>query len=137
MAKDLFHEHVKEALEKDGWEITHDPYTLKHLEQGMEIDLGAEKIIAAERKNIKIAVEIKSFLSHSRFYDYHEALGQYHTYRRILSKKDIDRNLFLAVPEDAYEDFFTSPFGLEAIREENLDIVVFNPKSKTIVSWII
>jgi hypothetical protein len=24
MAKDLYHDHVKHALEKDGWEITHD-----------------------------------------------------------------------------------------------------------------
>ncbi len=31
MAKDLFHEAVKVALQKDGWEITHDPYKLKSL----------------------------------------------------------------------------------------------------------
>ena len=28
MAKDLYHDHVKHALEKDGREITHDPYEL-------------------------------------------------------------------------------------------------------------
>jgi hypothetical protein len=26
MAKDLFHNKVKIALQKDGWKITHDPY---------------------------------------------------------------------------------------------------------------
>ncbi|MEH2158944.1 element excision factor XisH family protein [Nostoc sp.] len=29
MAKDLYHEQVKRALEKDGWQITHDPYELR------------------------------------------------------------------------------------------------------------
>lgn len=66
MARDVFHDQVKEALTKDGWEITHDPYPLTHLKRKMEIDLGAEKIIAAEKDSVKIAVEIKSFLSHSR-----------------------------------------------------------------------
>ncbi len=27
-AKDLFHDSVRNALEKDGWTITADPYTL-------------------------------------------------------------------------------------------------------------
>ena len=30
MAKDIFHETVKKALEKDGWTITHDPYRLRY-----------------------------------------------------------------------------------------------------------
>ncbi|WP_392535977.1 element excision factor XisH family protein [Nostoc sp. C117] len=25
MAKDLYHEQVKRVVEKDGWQITHDP----------------------------------------------------------------------------------------------------------------
>ncbi|TVL99709.1 MAG: hypothetical protein CV087_16790 [Candidatus Brocadia sp. WS118] len=29
MAHDFFHHIVKAALEKDGWEITHDPYELR------------------------------------------------------------------------------------------------------------
>lgn len=29
MAKDIYHEAVREALIKDGWTITHDPFILK------------------------------------------------------------------------------------------------------------
>jgi hypothetical protein len=29
-AKDIYHDHVKEALEKDGWTITDDPYKLEY-----------------------------------------------------------------------------------------------------------
>ncbi len=30
MAKDLFHDTVKRALQKEGWRITHDPYPLRY-----------------------------------------------------------------------------------------------------------
>lgn len=136
MAKDIFHEQVKDALIKDGWVITHDPYPLNYLKKKMEIDLGAEKVIAAEKENFKIAVEIKSFLSHSRLYDFHTALGQFRTYRRIMRKTDTERILFLAIPEDAYDEFFNTPFGNEAIEEENLRILVFNPSQKKVILWI-
>ena len=38
MAKDFYHTNVKEALEKDGWRITHDPYPVNVEEVGYEID---------------------------------------------------------------------------------------------------
>jgi len=136
MARDIFHYQVVEALEKDQWEITHDPYPLHRLKRKLAIDLGAEKMVAAEKGMLKIAIEIKSFLSHSRIYDYHDALGQYKTYFRILKKIEPERILYLAVPLDAYTDFFDTPFGREAIKEEDLKILVYNPSSKIIVKWI-
>ncbi len=60
-AKDIYHDTVRTVLEKDGWTITHDPYYLKVGGVEFYIDLGAETLIAAQRKNQKIAVEIKSF----------------------------------------------------------------------------
>ncbi len=61
MAKDMFHDAVKRALQKEGWLITHDPYPIKIGSIRLFIDLGAERVIAAEQGNDKIAVEIKSF----------------------------------------------------------------------------
>lgn len=136
MAKDIFHELVKNALIKDGWTITHDPLNLEHLEQKLEIDLGAEIMLAAEKESFKIAVEIKSFLSHSRIYDFHLALGQYRNYYRLLQKLETKRTLFLAVPMDAYTDFFLEAYGQEAIKEESLKIIVFDIDLKTIELWI-
>ena len=65
MAKDVFHYLVKEVLIEDGWTITHDPYSFEKWDSEWEIDLGAEKIIAAKKENRKIAVEVKSFLATS------------------------------------------------------------------------
>ena len=45
MAKDLFHNEVRIALEKDGWQITHDPYRLRYGVADIYIDLAAEEAI--------------------------------------------------------------------------------------------
>jgi hypothetical protein len=74
MAKDLFHDAVRNALIKDGWQITEDPLFLKIGGVELYIDLGAEKLIAAERKNEKIAAEIKSFINPSSLTDFHLAI---------------------------------------------------------------
>ncbi len=105
-AKDLFHEVVKEALIEDGWTITHDPFSLKFGDRRIEIDLGAEKLIAAEKDMVEILVEVKSFVEKSMFYALHKALGQYNNYRRILKMANEDKILFLAVPEFVYRCFW-------------------------------
>lgn len=61
MARDKFHEEVKNALEQEGWVITADPLSFKVGKIQVQIDLGAERLIAAEKGNDKIAVEIKTF----------------------------------------------------------------------------
>jgi hypothetical protein len=55
-AKDIFHQSVCIALEKDGWNITHDPLYLKVNDVEFYIDLGAERLIAAEKAGQKIAI---------------------------------------------------------------------------------
>ena len=62
MARDIFHNIVKEALIKDGWTVTDDPLVLlSKVDGGLETDLGAEKMLIAEKGLTKIAVEVKSF----------------------------------------------------------------------------
>ncbi len=82
-ARDMFHEAVRKALEKEGWQITHDPLLLQTGGVEMYIDLGAENLLAAEREEEKIAVEIKSFVQASALYEFHLALGQYRNYERV------------------------------------------------------
>jgi XisH protein len=97
---------------KDQWNITADPLKLKFADKDeVRIDLGAEKLLAAERGNQKIAVEIKSFLNESALFDYHAALGQFLNYRLVLSTLEPDRTLYLAVPLSAYEEFFQRPLA--------------------------
>ena len=63
--RDEYHEIAKNALINDGWTITADPMDLTIGGVELLADLAAEKILAAEKENDKIAVEIKSFLGQS------------------------------------------------------------------------
>ncbi|MCB0839819.1 MAG: hypothetical protein KDD99_24280 [Bacteroidetes bacterium] len=83
-AKDKIHQAVKEALKKEGWQVTDDPLVIFIKDDNVAIDLGAEKWLFAEKGIKKIAVEVKSFTSPSLFYSFHEALGQYLNYETAL-----------------------------------------------------
>jgi len=106
MAKDKYHTQVREALENDGWTITHDPFLIPYGVSTVEVDLGAEKLIGAEKEGRKIAVEIKSFIEPSKVYAFHQAFGQYMIYQMALDYNAItDRALFLAASLDVYNAF--------------------------------
>jgi len=62
-AKDIFHDAVKRALEKDGWIITHDPLFLSFGGVDMYVDLGAERILAADRGDKKLPSKSKASLA--------------------------------------------------------------------------
>ena len=134
--RDLFHEAVKRGLAKDQWHISSDPLELEWEEVKVKIDLAAERLIAAERGEEKIAVEIKSFVSSSPISDFHTALGQFLNYRIMLEVKEPDRQLYLAVPLETYSTFFQSRFAKKAIDRHSLCLIVYNPLLEEIVQWI-
>ncbi|GIK56940.1 MAG: hypothetical protein BroJett015_26030 [Chloroflexota bacterium] len=48
-ARDIIHQGVKNALLKDGWVITDDPFTIQYEDATLFADLAAERTIAAEK----------------------------------------------------------------------------------------
>jgi hypothetical protein len=74
-AHDVFHDAVKQGLIKEGWTITDDPLLLEFGFLNLYIDLAAEKVLAAEKGNERIAVEIKTFLGPSLVTDFHCRAG--------------------------------------------------------------
>ena len=135
-AKDIFHDTVREALEKDGWKITDDPLYITVGEVDFYIDLGAEQLIGAEKGEKKIAVEIKSFVGPSPVNSFHEAIGKFINYRAALEEEQITRSLFLAVPKIVYDDFFQRPFIQKMLKLEKLKLLIYEPRTKKIASWI-
>ena len=136
MARDIFHDAVRHALIRDGWTITADPYTFESRDIPLQIDLGAERLIAATRASERIAVEVKSFVGSSAISEFHTALGQYLNYRIALSLEDPDRRLFLAVPQDTFQVFFQRPFPIRVINEFRLALIVYDPEEESIEQWI-
>lgn len=136
MARDIYHNNVRDALIKDGWTITHDPFQVQYGDADLSIDLGAEKVIAAEKGELKIAVEVKSFVAKSLIYEFHEVLGQYLNYRRILRlTHQEDRQVILAVPSEAYDRLFRKEFVQITLEEEGVQYFVFDTSKNEILLW--
>jgi hypothetical protein len=136
MAKDIFHEHVRQALQKDGWLITHDPYYLKIDEVTYSIDLGAVQTIGAEREGEKIVVEIKSFLRESMVNEFHSALGQYLDYETNLIFQEPDREVFLAVAVKVFNQMQKTKAIVNSLSRFRFRLIIFDPEQKEIVEWI-
>lgn len=136
MAKDLFHYAVRLALEKEGWVITDDPLRIEAGGAKFEIDLGAERLLAAERGEEKIAVEIKTFLGDSPITDYHAALGQFLNYRLAIELNNINRVLYLAVPVLVYEALFQREFLQISLARYQIQLIVYDPMNEVIFKWI-
>lgn len=100
------------------------------------IDLGAERVIAAEKAETKIAVEVKSFVGRSDIADLEFALGQFVLYQTLLAKIHPERTLYLAVHNIAFESVFRKSLGELLIEENYLRLVVFDPLKEEVLQWI-
>jgi len=134
-AKDIYHDAVKSALIKDGWTITHDPYTMEFGQKDVFVDLGAERTLAAERDGEKIAVEIKSFVGASEVRDLEVALGQYVLYRSLIARFEPDRRLFLAVRDTVFAGILDEPIARPVLKDLGVPLLVFNSERQEIVQW--
>ena len=98
---------VVKALGKDGWNVNKDPLYVRYSPNlpAYEVDLRAEKLIAAEKNNRRIAVEIKEFAG-SLGNQFHTALGQFLNYEA-------------AIAENSYENdrHYTCPFLMRLMKE--------------------
>jgi hypothetical protein len=135
-AKDIYHDSCKQALIKDGWHISHDPYNLKIGRKDLFIDLAGEKLITAEKDTQKIAVEIKSFISPSEIRDLETALSQYVLYQNILSRIDPERTLYLAIRDASFIKLFEQEVGQILLENQVLKLFTFNPDQEVITRWI-
>ena len=134
-AKDVFHDAVRRALEKEQWVITDDPLFLRFGGVDMYIDLAAEQLMSAEKNGEKIAVEIKSFIGVSATTEFSNALGQFLKYQLALEEEQPDRILYLAIPFDAYRSFFTLELPRRLVERYRVNLIVYEPEAEAIFRW--
>lgn len=135
-AKDKYHDAVKNALIKEGWQITYDPYTIKYQEIQLFADLLADKIVEAQKDGQQIIVEIKSFISRSPMRELETALGQYIIYRTLLKRILPQAKIYLAIPQGIYQSFFRQKAIQLILQETKLCLIVINLKNEEISQWI-
>jgi XisH protein len=135
-ARDRYHHWVKETLIQAGWTISHDPLSISIGKINVQIDLGLESLIGAEKGTQKIAVEIKSFIKVSKITDFYAAFGQYLCYKVALAQKQPGRTLYLAVPAPVYSVFFAETLIQEVLQAYPVKLLVYNLSTQEIQSWI-
>lgn len=134
--KDIYYKTVLKALDRDSWKVTDDPFQVYVGKKRLAMDLGAERLISAEKGTRKIVVEIKSFVSRSDVKDLQQALGQYMMYQQVLVEQNIQRELYLAIPRRAYETIFQDELGQILLRKALLRLFVFDEDKEVIVEWV-
>ena len=110
-ALDRDHQIVRRALEKDGWMVIDDPFVLGMGKRSFLMDFGAERLLVADKGMRQIAVEVKTFGGPSPIADLQQAYGQFGVYEEVLSATQPNRELYLAVPEEALNGIFSEEIG--------------------------
>lgn len=134
-ARDTIHNAVRNALVKDGWTITADPYIIQFETIRAQVDLEAEAPLEAENGNRRILVEIKSFLDQSAVHAFGRALGQYEFYRYLKRLTGLPHDLYLAVSEEIYHSVMERDGIREIVELSGLALIVVNIEREEIVQW--
>ena len=144
--RDSIHNIVKQAIVKDGWQITDDPYVISYGERFLFVNLAAIEsstldhitggFIGAEYQNSRIAIEIKEFRGPSAIANLEQAIGQYIVYQLLLKQVDPERQVYLAIPDTTYYDLFSEPIGELVIAEIPLKLVIIDLKKTEVKKWI-
>ena len=66
----------------------------------------------------------------------YEAIGKYIIYRNVLSFLEADRTLYLAIPQNIYNRFFSEKVIQKTIKDEQFKLVIYNHTLETISQWI-
>jgi hypothetical protein len=134
-AIDQCHQQVVHALQRDGWNVLPNPYTLSvEQETLLFIDIRAQRT-SEERKEI-LLIEIKCFPEgRADTHELYVAFGQYLVYRSIARQKTLNAEVYLAVPTFAFDDVI-SRLGLPAVRDNQIRIVVIDIEHEVIRQWL-
>ncbi len=135
-ALDAIHEPVKNALIKDGWSITDDPFSIVFEDLTLFADLGAERPFSAIQGERKLVVEAKGFRAPSPVHDFKLALGQCLLYRALLEVEAPDRELYLAISSETYATFFQRTAIQMVVQRYQVALLVVDVDKEEISQWI-
>ena len=101
----------------------------------MYVDIGAKRLLGAEKGEQQIAVEIKSFVGTSEMADLEKALGQFALYRMVMREIEPERTLYLAVPQKVMVSLFEDDLGQLILQGNLAQVVSFDPIEEVLVQW--
>lgn len=134
--KDLIHEAVKNALIKDGWTITNDPYRIEYEDADVYADLRVERWESDVQIHRVLVIEIKEFSAASPLNRLEEALGQYQVYRSYLRQIAPEEEIFLAVDKASYEKHFSRISFQRIVNDYSIALLIVDIFREEVSQWI-
>ncbi|NJL89464.1 MAG: fdxN element excision controlling factor protein [Coleofasciculaceae cyanobacterium SM2_1_6] len=64
------------------------------------------------------------------------ALGQFISHRAALQQQEADRILYLAIPNDVYDTFFTMRFIQSLVQQNQIYLIVYDIEQEAIAQWL-
>lgn len=64
------------------------------------------------------------------------AIGQYILYHDVLARLDPDRELYLAITEETFEEVFADPLGALLLQNGRMRLLIFDALQEVIRRWI-
>lgn len=135
-AEDKIHSAVRNALIKDGWTITQEPFTIEYESDRFYADICAFREEDADATRRVIVVEVKSFAGASPMREFELALGQYEIYRDLLEMNALDYALYLAIDSDAYRKLSLRPTFRLICTRHCVALLIVEAQTEEIVQWI-
>lgn len=117
-----------------GWTVGTKPVTVRSDARKIFIDAGASRQVNGSIQQIML-IEIKCFPDRdSTTEELYIAIGQYIVYRAVLQDRQIDIPLYLAIPEDVYEEVFDSTIQ-RGMRDNKIKAIIVNLDTEVIAAW--
>ena len=129
-------EAFKNALIKDGWAITDDPFRMVIDDADVYADLRIVKTEGSTSIVRALVIEIKSFKTASPIHSLANAIGQYEMYRIYLKRIAPDDKLYLAIGLTTYEEQFTRQVFEVILQDKALPVLVVDTDREEVVRWI-
>lgn len=129
-ALDQCHEQIVHALRKAGWIVDDQPYVMTHIAgRKLFIDIKAQR----GQEEI-IVVEVKCFAD-NELGELYVAIGQYMVYRSLLRQLQVNRTLYLAIPNNAYQGIFRE-IGMPLVAEAQIKLIVVDLENEVVEQWL-
>lgn len=129
---------IIQALEKDGWIVTHHPFAIRLDRMRGGYIFADLRLSNPQTRQSAIIVEVKCFDSTRTFLDeFYQALGQYIVYRNALLLNNIASPVFLAVPANVYQSLFQETLIQAVLHDIQIKIVVVDLKKEEVAQWIL
>lgn len=134
--RDLYYDLVKNALRKDGWRVTSDALPLTRRAATDTAEPWTTQLLAADKDERKIAVAVHSFIGCSDLTTIAQALAQLALSRPRVHAVEATRVLYLAVRQATYATCFAAPEGVRLLARQPTPLLVFDPRTETVVQWV-